>query len=192
MLTENLDQRLQWFQEHRCSVGSDQFILEENREEGYTKIICKTNKHCLIFHIEKHGLKCLINESCADHIIFERVSDQSWNLHIIECKKSVGDSEWEKIKKQFEGALLNALALMGVLGIEKLEEIKCYTAFRRDKLTVRECTNPALLKTLVGGPASGNPILEWRYGRVQILSIKNITHRKIQLDQETGLGNLML
>jgi hypothetical protein len=159
MLTENLDQRLQWFQEHRCSVGSDQFILEENREEGYTKIICKTNKHCLIFHIEKHGLKCLINESCADHIIFERVSDQSWNLHIIECKKSVGDSEWEKIKKQFEGALLNALALMGVLGI---------------------------------GPASGNPILEWRYGRVQILSIKNITHRKIQLDQETGLGNLIL
>ena len=128
-------------------------------------------------------------KNCADNIVFEKINDNEWKLHVVEFKRTVKENEWKTIKNQFKGAILNAKALSGVLDI-KIKEIKCYTGFRRDHMG----KEPASLKSLIGLDAMENLKIEWDSGKVHIdLDSKLVLeHQKVQLDIDTGEAELAI
>ena len=79
------------------------------------------------------------------------------------CKVSA--SKWREIKAQLQGALHNAHALLGVLGLDCPQQIVCHTAYKQDALS----QNPALLKSAMGVRVEvGKDVGDWVSGDVQI------------------------
>jgi hypothetical protein len=195
MLTESIEERLKWFKSNHYKCSDNILIVEEKNKDGEAEITCLLQNEVICFTIEKGKLGCLVNEKCADAIIFEKVATDHWHLHIMECKRTVKKDTWESdIKKQFEAAIFNAYAIMGILGIqvEHLTCIKCYTAFRRDLLTLQQNPDPVSLKAMVGEKARPPASMDWENNGINLLSIENIMHEKIKLDNETGKGKVTL
>lgn len=92
-----------------------QCFIERSKKE------LKLNHPCILFKdLEKKKLRYFKNQMCSDYVLFEYIDqDDNWRIHIFELKRSVGEKEWNRIKKQFMGALQNALALAGVLDVWK-------------------------------------------------------------------------
>ncbi|EIJ41784.1 hypothetical protein BegalDRAFT_0876 [Beggiatoa alba B18LD] len=192
MLTENLEERLKWLDvnKYKHIQAETIFSLEEEKKkpENYAKIAIEV-KTGMILYIKGEDvcLECLHERTVADAIIFY-LSETETHLHIIECKTTVRSDEWEHIKKQFKGALLNAFALHGLLALKKITAIYVYTAFRRDKIQPQNNPNPVLLKTGVGTNLNLTNSLDWFDETIKLLSIPNIPHQKIELD-ENGCAN---
>ena len=100
------------------------------------------------------------------------------------------------IKKQFSGALQNAYALAGVLGIEiDLTKVKTYTVYRNDKLN--DASNPVKLRYGINTKGDSTGSLEqkeWSSDTVEIDFTEKVIleHCKVQLDIETGAGQCRL
>lgn len=113
-------------------------------------------------------------------------------MHIIECKRTVKNKEWNHIKEQFKGAFLNALAISGYLGINiDMNNVKLYTALRNDKLNEYLKSNPIELKSQVGRFSEFNDMFEWNEGEVILETFNKIIckHKKIQLNVNDGTGS---
>ncbi len=126
-------------------------------------------------------------------MLFEYINqDDNWRIHIFELKRSVGEKEWGRIKKQFMGALQNALALAGVLDVcVNLGNVYVYTVFRNDKLN--QSMNPVRLRQRMYervSAQSGRGCTDWNEEKLifDFLGEKEFTHRKIKLDIESGEG----
>jgi len=188
MLERGIDDKLNLIESSLYSCSEGEVTLEETKAGGEAKVKFILNNSCIaFFHMESNKPKYFKCKNCSDNIVFEKINDSEWKLHVIELKRTVKLKEWEKIKEQFKGAILNAKALSGVLEI-KIKEIICYTGFRRDCLG-KELVD---LKTFIGLEASQTPYIEWDSGRVHIdLDSKLVLrHQKIQLDAETGEAEL--
>ncbi|MGZ4031744.1 MAG: hypothetical protein ACXVP2_06270 [Tumebacillaceae bacterium] len=202
MMNESVAERLVWFKGSCFQESCEQLVVIEDKKEGYAEIICDVRRHSILFSMEKFVLPALRNRKpknfdkedagiqCADAIIFEKHDEESWNLHIMECKKSISDGDkWKDIKEQFEGAILNAYALMGILGIQKINQTTFYTAHRTDTFTEKLETNPNLFKASADGESNRN--IEWMQDRVNVFSLKDAPHVKVKLDGE-GKGQIQL
>lgn len=188
MLTESLEVRLKWLQENYCASSTVDLYVEETDKPGEARVRCRLRGYAIAVNLHQKPFSCLKLQKCADGFIFHRLSSGDWELHVIECKRTVTESEWMKIKQQFEGAILNALAVSGILGLSPLVRVRCYVAHRHDKLS----PNPILLKATLGRPIQQSPPVDWIADRIDLLSLKNIEHIKIQLDPATGLGEVQL
>lgn len=175
MLSETFDERLnQWFDPNYYERSNSKFTVKENGLE----LDCNVGNDSLKFCLEsKSRLKYLKRKNVADVIILEFVEPEKIRLHIIECKTTVRSDGWIHIKKQFEGALLNILGVLGVLKLSEanIERIIFYTAFKEDKASSKQ-VQPVLLRKYK------KQIYEWENDAIAILSLSNATHKKIQLD----------
>ncbi len=192
MLTEIFAERLKWFDPNKLNYTKTAFTIEDNKNkpENYARISININQGEAVYAKgEELCFPCLQEKKVADAIIFHQTEIDT-TLHIIECKTTIKEKEWTHIKKQFQGALISAIALHGVLNLKALTNIKLYTAYRNDRLTPSHNPDPVLLKTGVG--KSSPPIVtDWLNNHIGLLSLPTISHQKIQLDN-TGIAQTEL
>lgn len=118
MFGEDVETRLELLEESFISISDHQIHLTEKEKQGSASLQIELRYPCILFHgLEKKKPQYFKNQKCSDYVMFEYAKDH-WLLHIFELKRSVGISEWKRMKEQFLGALQNALALAGVLHIE--------------------------------------------------------------------------
>lgn len=141
--------------------------------------------------VDEHKLPYLKIKTCADYVLFENRNNE-WLVHIFELKKTVKTKEWIHIKKQFSGALQNAYALAGVLGVEiNLDKVKAYTVYRNDKLN--DASNPVKTRCDILEKHHDESALarrEWNSDTAKIDFTEEVIleHHKVQLDIEKGEG----
>jgi hypothetical protein len=138
---------------------------------------------------DKRQWQYLANKKCADSIVFQYSNDQ-WALHIFEIKTTVRHKDWETIKKQFDGAFLNALAMAGFLKI-RIDRVTMHSCYRYDKLT--SPMESAEIKQALTNRESREAIDSWRRPEYRLNYCENIlcAHEKTQLDA-SGTGKIEL
>lgn len=182
MFKEVTEQRLKCFIDDLIEITyGDAEIVEENIE-GYAKVQLKSDKRLIVFKkMEKNKLQNLKYKNCADFIVFEE-KEKNINVHIFEMKRTVRLKEWDHIKAQFTGALLNAYALAGILEemIEK-NNIYFYTCFRRDSIN-----SPIGMRTVLSNRKDEMDGADWFSNNIILrnLSHEKYKHIKIQLGEE--------
>jgi len=181
-----------------CIDTSDkQLELTERSEQGTAELQMDLQYPCILFKkLEKHKLQYFKNDKCADYIVFEN-RGKSWLLHIFELKRTVTNLKWEdEIKNQFRGAMQNALAIAGFMGIPiVLSQTRLYTAYRNDK--INDAANP--IKLRAGLHERGSEELaakgsDWNEEKVRIdfLDVGYLRHIRIRLDITNGRGHAKL
>lgn len=175
---------------------SDKLFHLTEKGQGKADLTVSLLAPCILFcDLERKKLQYFKNKHCADYVIFEFVTS-GWRIHIFELKRSVGVDEWKTIKNQFAGALQNALALAGVLGIQTdISEVALYTVYRNDKLN--DAANPGKLHYQMhmnGSQAKTSDCQDWNEKRIVLDFTEDISaeHHKIKLDIENGTGECEL
>lgn len=180
------------------SEGQTLHICEQEKG-GAADVQFKVPERCSAVQWSlKDSMPFLLEAKTADGAIVLCRDNGSYEAWIIECKKTVDQSKWNEIHKQFRGTLGRLLALAGVLGIEFLK-VGFGTAFRDDKLSEDESPNPAQGKWMLG-PAedeeqrnqnrAAREQMAWMRDQVRVDGIEEIfEHRKIRLDGQ-GRGEL--
>lgn len=193
-------ERISLLDDNLVKYTDTRIVLKEVNSGGEAELTCKLSNPAITFlKLEDKKLKYFSCDNCADNIVFEKIGEDQWKLHVIEFKRSVGSKEWAKIKKQFIGAILNSWALAGFLGINHFSEIKCYTAFVRDKLVAKRNPNPVTLRIQTGKKVD-NPYLDWKKDeiKIDIGKVYHLKHEKINLslekknDKDVGISEIDL
>lgn len=192
MLEEELQERLELLDSNLVLVSEKEFHLKEKKSEGIAELTLELHNFCILFsELEKKKLGYFKNKKCADFLMFER-NQGSWIVHIFELKRSVGESEWKKMKEQFKGALQNALAVAGILGIDiELNNVSFYSAYRNDKLN--DYANPGKMRYQMYRHKTKllpQDCRDWNEESIafEFLGTREFMHKKIQLELETGKG----
>lgn len=165
---------------------TERIKLMETTDDGYTCVDTSFASPVFWFrNLRENGMKFFKCKKSPDHILIQWCDD-GWVLHIMEFKRTIKASVWgDKVKEQFKGGLFNGLALAGFLGIE-FAHIRCYTAYRYDKLSQPELSDVIELKRPLGDPTP-TTLEEWQSENVALgFESRLIPHQKIQLDTETG------
>lgn len=176
-------------------ISKQSFHLIETGE-GEADLEVSFSHSCVLFRdLEHKKLQYFQNKKCADYVIFENRGD-SWYIHIFELKRTVTSTNWKEIKLQFMGALQNALALAGVIGIE-IDPCQSvlYTVYRNDK--INDAANPAkahLEMHTKGGRPKDSEVSDWNVNKVLLNFTEdiNMVHQKIPLDIKTGKASYQL
>lgn len=160
------------------------------------------NKEYIVINTKiKHILKYLTNQKHADGVIIEsnKTDRSKCSLYIVELKSSLDSSEWSKVKRQFEGATLTALALASTMGITRIESIKYVTGYT-DSTNLEKNLEYYRKKARVTGPAalkqfSGKnqfEVEEWFADQVIMFNNVKYDHQKIQLtnDGDQNIGTV--
>ncbi len=116
--------------------------------------------------------------------------------HVVECKKTVSQSEWDKATRQMQWTLTKLQALVGALG-ERLDRAFFYTAFRSDCLSEDDSPNPSYGERTLDIPenAAGAEMnksrrkqIEWMRDQIRLQGFDDLfVHKKIKLN-ESGFG----
>lgn len=101
----------------------------------------------------------------------------------------MNEKNWDKVKKQFEGGILHAHMLRGILDISQFSKICVYTVYQNDKL-LQKTADPSLLRQPVGKRLTSQPYKDWNESFVFILNEK-VPHHRIQLNA-SGQGEYTL
>jgi len=160
--------RLDWIHPDHYVKGRQVDVVEtKSGGEGTLTFEVDEGETALRFKLTESGrFPCIRQGKAADGVILHFGRDQSLRaLHLVELKSKVGSSQWRGVKLQLQGALHNAHALLGVLGLECPKEIVCHTAYKQDALS----QNPALLKVPMGVPVkASDDTADWISGEVEI------------------------
>lgn len=186
ILTETYQERLKnWFDpnhfthaEGNCAIP----IVEKGKGGRPWRLDCHVKNEVLLFRLEKSGLPYIRQRKIADAVMLEILKDKNVRLHIIECKTTVNQTSWKHIKNQFEGALLNALGILGVLEMNIIDDVTFYTAYVNNLLNPKESPLPIAYKNGVGVKFDKMPS-DWLDNHISILSIHTASHIKIQLSE---------
>ncbi|MGZ0087196.1 hypothetical protein ACWNXI_16955 [Caldibacillus thermoamylovorans] len=177
------------FYEKTDKNGGRLYVIEQDKP-GEARVTIHCPSEAVVFSIKPNkGFSYLRTKNTPDGIVFIKRAEQLWELHIFECKKTVGESSWKKAKKQFEGGVLHARMLRGLLGIPHFSKVYVYTAYRYDQL-LEKTPNPSLLRQPVGQAVKEQPYIDWQDRSIWILGEK-VSHRRIPLD-DSGEGEYRL
>lgn len=187
----DLEHRITWFDRNHYA-GGEQVIVEEKEKSGKATVSVTSadgNRLMMVNTTEKNALAYLNNRKVADGTICELINDHEARLHLIECKKTVTEKSWSTAMMQFEGGLLNMLAVCGVLGVRNIFEVRVYTAFQTVSMDARNSRNPVALKTPVGsrGPSA---MKQWDDNQVHFQG-KLFEHVRIELNAD-GEGSVTI
>lgn len=195
MFQEDVQKRLELLDSGAIDVSRKQMHLTEKTEAGYAELKLEIYSPCILFrNLEKKKLQYFKNQKCSDYVMFEYVKER-WFLHIFELKRSIGKNEWIQVKKQFMGALQNALALAGVLNIEiNMEHVCVYTVFRNDKLKNMANTARERLKMYERDKKDCEDYDDWNGNTIMLdfLGRNEFMHQKVKLDIESGKGSFQI
>lgn len=199
MIPAHIEEKLRMFREETYEIlrEKEQTNLREKSKEGKVNLICTAQGELLIFvSPEKHVCPYLDEQkkgatACADKFLFKlNPKSGTWDLHIMEFKKTIDTSSIGKSQWQFTMGICNARGLAGFLGME-IKNIYLYSAFRNDKLagnqsliSLRACNNRKAVKI----------IRQWKEDKYELnVDGRSIMfeHQKIQLDA-TGNGSVLV
>ena len=167
------------------------FILEEKAEDGRAQLsIISDNNLFAISLSHKNNISVFKHKKVADWIVLEFLDEsfKNINLHLLELKRTITDSSWQKVKEQLKGAYEHSFLLKGLFDY-KINDIVCYSAFVYDKLKLQTTTNPILLKASLGNNNQTSST-DWDNNTLMIHDM-SIRHIKIPLtlDDEIGKGS---
>lgn len=193
MFQGEIQKRLELLDSNLVLVSDSQLHLQETRQQGEADLTLNLQNPCIMFKdLENKKLNYFKNKKCADYILYEQC-EKLWKMHIFELKRTISKEDWKSMKEQFKGAMQNALAIAGFLGIEvEIEDIYCYSAFRNDKLN--DYSNPAKLRYQMHEHSKCNTLPEgcedWNEQEVilNFLDKEKFVHNKISLDIQDGTG----
>lgn len=187
MIEISFEERLKFISKNEYQIAKN-VKVEEKEEAGKAEVLFSSTTNVLmsISLSQENRLKYINYSEVADGTVVELLENDKINLHIVECKKSVNEEKWEKVKNQLRGGIVNSLALGGVLN-KSIKNIFLYTAFRNESFKKENSTNPVLLKATLGTNQKSSS-LDWNDESIKIL--KNyFKHIKIQLD-DNGYGKV--
>jgi hypothetical protein len=78
----------------------------------------------------------LLDDENADGAVLVVLPDGALEAHVIECKRTVDGTHWDKALRQMKWTLVKLRALAGALGAPIAGAV-LYTAFREDRLSAR-------------------------------------------------------
>lgn len=194
MFQEEIQKRLDMLEKELVWVSDSQLHLTEDRAKGEADLTLKLENPCILFRkLEEKKLGYFQNKKCADYVLYEQRGDR-WSVHIFELKRTVKESNWEDMKKQFMGAMQNALAIAGFLGINMdMRDVYVYSVYRNDKF---DCpADPARLRLKTyqrGEKRQKKPDWNQEIADLSFLEKSGFEHRKIRLNIETGIGEYEL
>jgi hypothetical protein len=182
---------LNWMDKNKYQY-STKIVLDEKENDGKVKLeIISKNKLFAISLSHKSKIKIFKNQKVADWIVVEFLIDKQINLHLIELKRTITTSSWQKIKEQLKGAYEHSFLLKGLFDYE-INEIFCYSAYVYDKLNNINTTNPIFLKNSLGDKSQTSAV-DWENNKINIHNL-SVFHKKIVLelinDIGTGVYNL--
>lgn len=186
--------------------GPCECLVQEKKEEGRACVVCEVPPEHVAIAFYLHGqdglFRFLRKVSNADGAILLVEPGGAVVGRIVECKKTVNPSDWDKAIKQFTWTLARLLAVAGALGV-RITRISLSTAFREDRLSPEHSPNPALGKATLGtshedeaDEAALNDArrrqLAWLSNQVSLPGFAGVfSHTKIQLD-DAGDGRCEL
>ncbi|MCM1282646.1 MAG: hypothetical protein NC180_03485 [Muribaculaceae bacterium] len=200
MFDQRLEERLGMMDRNLHTEADHDVQMEEISPEGRCRLTVYLKAPSILFiRLEKHKLDYFTNKKCADYILFEK-RRQGWILHVFELKRTVKETTWEEIiKYQFQGAVQNAMAIAGFLGIPiSYQQTRFYTAYRNDRIN---CISDPVKQRMRMHNSRGqisnrntSAQREWNTDRVELdfLGKAEYIHKKIQLDTETGEGEYQM
>lgn len=181
MMTESFEERLEWLEPnyYEKKDKDDTFIIKENVQLDTEKSVpaeihFKVSGKALKFIPEIKGISFLKAREVGEAIIFV-VNGNEVDIHIIECKTTVGFKTWRTIKNKFKGSWIYSLPFVGILELS-IRSINFYTAYYNDdKMKVKPSESPlsSIFKI--------DFISEWKGNKIQIGS-KSVYHQKIHLE----------
>ncbi|KEO82077.1 hypothetical protein [Tumebacillus flagellatus] len=180
-LTERLQE---WIpQELFHQIETTTATIQEKESDGYAEIACTLpTDEAFELQLEGKSFPTLRRQNCADGILLLRRPDGEWELHIIECKRTVDKNKWARVKKQFLGAIQRATAILAPVGIH-VTKFKLYTAYRDDELENEIMSRMALAKTLPAGQTRP-PYFDWLDGQLTLWVKNDLSHEKIKLNSD--------
>lgn len=177
----------------RIGNASQLIVITEKDLGGSGQIVVSTTKPVLpITGIEKLHTSWLREKKTSDGaFIFKQ--GNSVQIHLFELKTTVGFKTWMKVIRQFEGLLLDILAMLGVLGSNWKISVVAYVAFQNDVLSAANSISSTGLKLGLG---TGKPTLDdqgWANSTLQVLNFQSVPLVKIVRDASgNGLANVTL
>lgn len=189
MLSENLKEKLEYFNEQKFQIEDKEVLLREKSKGGMVDLTCKLERETLIFQSpEKNVLPYLDNKkkhatASPDKFLFQLDTEGNWVLHIMEFKKSINTASLKKSKIQFVMGIYNARAIAGFLGIT-IDKIYMYSAYRNDKCSLIELRNANI------NSKDLEVLRDWKLGRCKLVvdcKQQEFVHTKIRLE-ENGKG----
>lgn len=168
------------------SIGTELWA-EEKEQTGKARIKIKLPDEGILFQYDHKIAFLFDHKKRADGIVFAKNSE-GWALFILEIKKTVGDTEWRKIKDQWYGAWLHAKAISGILELDFPKNVSFVVAYEKERL-VKESSDPILLKVQIqeNRPEEGKKYLEWTQSKAELSEIGDVSFKKISLKDGEGL-----
>lgn len=132
MIPTHIEEKLRMFREETYEILRDreQTVLKEKNKEGKACLSCTAQGQLLIFVSPENNVlpyldgKIKGNTACADKFLFKlNEESKTWDLHIIEFKKTIDTTSIGKSRWQFTMGIYNARGIAGFLGME----IRIYT-----------------------------------------------------------------
>jgi hypothetical protein len=159
------------------NTGSNVYLIQEMEKQGRMNLFVTVAGECLkIANLSRHkDFTVLKNKRCADCILWEKMGNKCYRLHLFEMKMTMDTNNWAKVKAQYHGAFLRSLMITGLLGVSIDPCIHLHTVFHRDKFSSDEQNNtdPAMERI----PTDEEPAeLEWRNDRWNFLSYGRSPH----------------
>lgn len=180
-----------------------EIIVSEKSAEGKAELkvnfSSKSNKQRIqLLKEHDNWLQYVKTAKCTDGVVIEYDPQRQTpaSIYVFELKKSIGADTWKKVKTQFEGAGLRALAFCSTVGIVP-GTFYFHTAFVHDK-TVRDeneiidkqqnLKGPIASKSLLG--INPGEVREWNHPVVKPFkgSSAEFEHRHIVLQEADGVS----
>lgn len=184
-------------------------IIEERETAGEARVECDlpVGTRCVQWNLGTGKFQFLKEEKNADGALLvwrdDGSKDGSFEVHIIECKRTLDQKKWSDALQQMRWTLARLLAISGTLGIP-VGRACFYTAFRRDNLSSASSRNPALPRIPIGNRRTllddetelnwaRRQQLDWENDEIAIVGFDGrFPHRKVKLDEASGVGAIDL
>ncbi len=188
-----------------CWASEEPIEIFEDVREGEARVTCTASVDglCLVFQLDRVGFPFLRQQKSVDWLVLVHLPDGSMDAHLVECKRKVNAHTWSDVKSQMASSVVRSFALAGVLNAS-IRRFYAYTAYRHDNLSARRSPDPIFARLPVGsGAVAGQEGTETRQARLGQLDWEApeivlqgvdapLVHRRVQLDQASGVGRMEL
>ena len=201
MISQHIQDKLKMFSDQKYKITSpnESIRIKEKKADGRVDLQCVTQNCALVFDSPEKNVLPYLDEkkkgarACSDAFIFTQdENENSFNLHLIEFKKTINTSVLDKAKWQLTMGFYNARAIAGFLGL-KISDVYIYSGYRNDEI------NDVDSATLIQLRASNNmeaiqKINDWKTGKCKIYidgKLRSFDQGKIKLDDK-GCGSFYI
>ncbi|MDR1923460.1 MAG: hypothetical protein LBQ66_03705 [Planctomycetaceae bacterium] len=112
-----------------------EYLIEEYEKYGKMKLRVTVPQNSCRINLSNDNIAFLLkkHKRCADGVIWEKISDTHYRLHIFELKKKIAKDfgNWVDAAKQFHGAYLRCRIIAALTGVEFDPQIHLYTVYHQ-------------------------------------------------------------